>query len=312
VIHGTGTREIDRLGGLARPMAGTASLFAIGAAAICGLPPLNGFVSELLIYVGLLRVDGDGIRGAWSVAPLTVPLLAMAGALAIACFVKAFGTVFLGPFRSEAAARAHEAPPGMRLAMLLLALGCIGIGALPVLVMPALDRVVLDWVRLDAPPPPLAELVPWAPLMGINAVLVLGALGFALFVRGRSRLGAAAPTVTWDCGYARPGATMAYTASSFAQILVGVYGWLLRPRSEGGVPGELFPPAVSFHSHVPEQVMEGVLAPLWAGFRRTLHPLRAVQQGRVQQYLVYVLLTVCVLLASLYPLGEILMRWLGW
>jgi hydrogenase-4 component B len=236
----------------------------------------------------------------------------MAGALAIACFVKAFGTVFLGPFRSEAAARAHEAPPGMRLAMLLLALGCIGIGALPVLVMPALDRVVLDWVRLDAPPPPLAELVPWAPLMGINAVLVLGALGFALFVRGRSRLGAAAPTVTWDCGYARPGATMAYTASSFAQILVGVYGWLLRPRSEGGVPGELFPPAVSFHSHVPEQVMEGVLAPLWAGFRRTLHPLRAVQQGRVQQYLVYVLLTVCVLLASLYPLGEILMRWLGW
>jgi hydrogenase-4 component B len=312
VIHSAGTREIDRLGGLARPMADTASLFAIGAVAICGLPPLNGFVSELLIYLGLLRINADGIEGVWSVAPLTVPLLAMAGALAIACFVKAFGSVFLGPFRSEAAARAHEAPSGMRLAMLLLALGCIGIGALPLLVMPALDRVVQAWVRLDSPPPPLAELVPWAPLMGINAVLVLGALGFALLVRSRSRLRTAAQTVTWDCGYARPGSTMAYTASSFAQILVGLFSWLLRPRSQGAVPSEPFPPAGSFHTHVPEQVMEGILAPLWAGFRRTLIPLRAVQQGRIQQYLMYVLLTVCVLLASLYPLGEILLRWLGW
>ena len=311
VIHATGTREIDRLGGLARPMANTASLFAIGAAAICGLPPLNGFVSELLIYIGLLRIDADAIEGAWSAAPLAIPLLALAGALAIACFVKAFGSVFLGPNRSEQAARAREAPTGMLLAMLLLALGCIGLGALPILVMPALDRVVQTWVRLDSPPP-LAELVPWQPLMGINAVLVLGVLGFALLVRTRSRHAAATPTVTWDCGYARPSATMAYTASSFAQILVGLYSWLLRPRAEGAVPSALFPSAVSFHTRVPERVMEGVLGPLWAGFRRTLVPLRTVQQGRIQQYLLYVLLTLCVLLASLYPLDEILLRWLGW
>ena len=312
VVYGAGTREIDRLGGLAKPMAHTASLFAIGAAAICGLPPLNGFVSELLIYLGLLRINGDGIRGAWSVAPLTIPLLAMAGALAIACFVKAFGSVFLGPHRSEQAARAHEAPSGMLLAMLALALGCIGIGALPVFVMPALDRVIETWVRLDSPPPPLAELVPWPPLMGINAVLVVGALGFALLVRSRSRRGTPAQTVTWDCGYARPGSSMAYTASSFAQILVGLYAWLLRPRSLGAVPSQLFPPAGSFHTRVPEQVVEGVLAPLWAGFRRTLIPLRAVQHGQIQQYLVYVLVTLCVLLASLHPLGDILLRMLGW
>src|SRR5512134_2523321 len=68
VIHGAGTREIDRLGGLARPMARTASLFGVGAAAICGLPPLNGFVSELLIYVGLLRITGDGHDGLWYAA----------------------------------------------------------------------------------------------------------------------------------------------------------------------------------------------------------------------------------------------------
>ena len=312
VIHGAGTREIDRLGGLAKPMARTAALFAIGAAAICGLPPLNGFVSELLIYVGLLRVTGDGVDGVWSVAPLAVPLLAMSGALAIACFVKVFGTVFLGPLRSEQAAKAHEAPPAMLLAMLPLALGCVGVGTLPVFVMPLLDRVVGAWVRLDAPAPSLAELLPWQLLMGTNAVLVAGVLAGAVALRWRYRGRTDAKGVTWDCGYARPVPTMAYTASSFAQILVDLHAWLLRPRSEDPVAREVFPPARRFHVHVPEHVLEGVLSPLWAQFRRTLLPLRAVQHGRIQQYLMYVLLTLCVLLASLFPIPELLMRLLGW
>jgi hydrogenase-4 component B len=311
-IHGAGTREIDRLGGLARPMPRTASLFAIGAVAICGLPPLNGFVSELMIYVGLFRIGGDGIDGEWSLAPLAAPLLALAGALAIACFVKVFGTVFLGPARSEGAARAHESPPGMIGAMMLPALGCIGIGALPVLVLPALDRVIQTWSRLDSPPPPLAELMPWVPLMGMNAGLVVGVILVALAVRSRARRRTPAQTVTWDCGYVRPSPTMAYTASSFGQILVGLYSWLLHPRSQEAVAKELFPAARSLHTSVPERVIEDVLTPLWAGFRRGLIPFRALQQGRVQQYLLYILLTLCALLASLFPIDRILVRFVGW
>ena len=108
--------------------------------------------------------------------------------------------------------------------------------------------------------------------MGMNAALVAGVLAVALIapqplpargLRRRRSPGTA--------GTRGPTATMAYTASSFAQILVGLYGWLLRPRSRGRRPAaELFPPARSFHTSVPEQVMEGVLAPLWAGFRRAL------------------------------------------
>jgi hydrogenase-4 component B len=311
VIHGAGTREIDRLGGLARPMAFTGTLVAIGAAAICGLPPLNGFVSELLIYVGLFRVTGDRVDGVWSVAPLAVPLLAMAGALAIACFVKVFGTVFLGPPRSQSAAHVHEAPSAMLLAMLPLAVGCIGIGMLPALALPTLDRVIAAWSRLEPPPPSLAELLPWQLVMTTNAVLVAGVVAgaFALRFSSRRRTKAA---VTWDCGYARPGPTMAYTASSFAQILVDLHGWLLRPRSADPTSRDAFPAARSFHSEVPEHVVEGVLGPLWAGFRRSLTPIRALQQGRIQQYLAYVLLTLCVLLASLAPISELVRRFLGW
>jgi hydrogenase-4 component B len=312
VIRGAGVREIDRLGGLGRSMGSTSALFAIGAAAICGLPPLNGFVSELMIFIGLLRIGTDGVDGVWSVAPLAAPLLAMAGALAVACFVKVFGSVFLGPSRSEGALRAHESPPGMLLAMLLLALGCIAIGTLPVLVIPVLDPVVGAWARMETPPPSLAELLPWRPLMAANGVLVAGVCAAALLLRQRSRRRVPALAVTWDCGYANPQPSMAYTASSFAQILVGLYAWLLRPRTAKGVSSEVFPLARSFHATVPEQVIDGVLTPFWAGFRRRLGPLRVVQQGRIQQYLVYVLLTLCVLLASLFPIGRILARFFGW
>lgn len=312
VVHAAGTREIDRLGGLAKPMGQTAALFALGAAAICGLPPLNGFVSELLIYVGLFRTAADGVAGSWAVAALAAPLLALAGALAIACFVKAFGAVFLGPSRSEAAARAHEAPASMRAAMALLAAGCVAIGVLPALFVPLLDPVVSSWLRLEPPPPPLAELLPFAPLMAVNALVGAAVLAGALLPGLRSRRRAPANAVTWDCGYARPAPTMAYTASSFAGILVGLYAWLLRPRAQSAVCAEPFAPQRSFHSSVPEQVLEGAVLPLWGGLRRLLVPVRAFQHGRIQQYLAYVLLTLCLLLGALFPFGELAARFLGW
>ncbi|HVN37643.1 MAG TPA: proton-conducting transporter membrane subunit [Myxococcota bacterium] len=311
-IHAVGTREIGRFGGLARSMPRTASLFAIGSVAICGLPPLNGFVSELLIYVGLMRVDAGSSAGAASFAPLAAPLLAMAGALAIACFVKVFGAVFLGPVRSEAAARAHEPPHAMLLAMTPLALGCVAIGVFPAVLMPTLDHVVRAWAPLELPPPSLSTLVPWPELMATNGALIAIALAGALWIRSRSLRRGTARAVTWDCGYARPGPRMAYTASSFADILVGLHGWLLRPRAENAVSSESFPASRSFHSSVRDPVMESVLAPLWAGVRRLLVPLRVVQQGRVQQYLVYVLVTLCLLLASLFSIEGVLMRLLGW
>ncbi|HXV37150.1 MAG TPA: hydrogenase, partial [Myxococcota bacterium] len=252
------------------------------------------------------------VAGAWSIAPLAAPLLALAGALAVACFVKAFGAVFLGPSRSAGAERAHESPPSMLVAMSALAFGCIAIGALPAFVMPVLDRVVNTWIPLRAAPVSLAELVPWHAVMAVNAALVALALIAALVLRMRAARRPAAQSITWDCGYSQPAPTMAYTASSFAQILVDLYRWLLRPRAESAVSKQLFAPPQSFHSAVPEPVMEGVLAPLWLDVRRALLPLRALQQGRVHRYLVYMLLTLCALLASLVPLEDMLVRFFGW
>ncbi|TNF22455.1 MAG: hydrogenase, partial [Deltaproteobacteria bacterium] len=115
-IHAAGTRLIDRLGGLAHRQPVTAFAFLVGAVAISGLPPLNGFASELLVYLGLFDAAQ---HGAPAVA-LAAPALALTGALALACFVKVYGVVFLGAPRTPEAAAAHPAPPSMRAPMLAL------------------------------------------------------------------------------------------------------------------------------------------------------------------------------------------------
>ena len=125
-------------------------------------------------------------------------------------------------------------------------------------------------------------------------------------------LSPAARALTWDCGYARPAPTMAYTAASFAQILVDLNAWLLRPRASSAVAAELFAGSRSFHSSVSEPVIDLGLSPLWRRLRSSLRPLRAFQRGSIQQYLVYVLLTLCVLLAGLFSLRGLADRLLAW
>ncbi|MGC8625756.1 MAG: proton-conducting transporter membrane subunit, partial [Phycisphaerae bacterium] len=173
VIHSARTRDIDALGGLAKSMPITAGLFLIGAVAICGLPPLNGFVSEWFIYMGLLHTIP-----VLTILGFAAVILTMVGALAAACFTKAYGTVFLGTARS-AAHHGHEAGPAMWLPMLMLAGGCIAIGIGPEFVAPLLDHVIHDWTH--QPLPTLASLVPLPALTLINVGLIAAmAVGFVL------------------------------------------------------------------------------------------------------------------------------------
>ena len=137
VVHATGSRDLERLGGLGHTMPFTAAAFLAGSWAICGLPPLNGFVSEWLIYLAAFQGLAF-LHPGWSV--LALAALAMIGALAAACFAKVYGVVFQGRARSPEAARAAEVSLAMRAPMGVLACACIGLGAAPLLVAPALAR----------------------------------------------------------------------------------------------------------------------------------------------------------------------------
>jgi len=144
VLHATGTREMSRLGGLWQRMPWTAGLFALGAVAVVGLPPLNGFVSEWLIYLGLFDAVAGKQASAWVAMPAAI-LLGLAGALALATFAKAGAMIFLGAARTKSAALAHECGNWMRGPMLALAGICLGLGLVPTLVWPALTSAAGAW-----------------------------------------------------------------------------------------------------------------------------------------------------------------------
>src|SRR5581483_2548443 len=210
VLHATGTREMSRLGGLWRGMPWTAGLFALGAAAISGLPPLNGFISEWLIYLGLFDALAPPGAAALAAVPAVV-LLAMTGALALACFIKACGVVFLGAPRTPAAENVHESGWWMRGPMLVLAGACVAIGLAPVFFWPAVMQAVAAWNpgwSGAAAPASLRTLGTCNLSLAVGAVVAAILLGWWTRKRGRRR------ALTWDCGYAVPTARMQYTAGS--------------------------------------------------------------------------------------------------
>ncbi|OGR39794.1 MAG: hypothetical protein A2051_06580 [Desulfovibrionales bacterium GWA2_65_9] len=306
VDHAAHTRQLDQLGGLSKTMPWTARMFLVGAVAICGLPPLNGFVSELFVYLGLFRtVAVAGVDA--SAAMLAVPVLAMIGALAVACFVKVYGAVFLGEPRTPAAGKAHESALSMRAAMAVLALLCAFIGLAPVLVVPVLDTVMAVIVPASgAAAPGLGSLVP---LETISVLAVALAAATLLLGLAACRRASKAPqTGTWDCGYAQPTSRMQYTASSLAQMIVEMFGWVLRPHVQEPRIEGLFPQPTKMQSHVDEVVLDRMLVPLGRRVEHWFAWFHQFQQGLTQHYVLYILIAVVLMLGSLIPVDGYLAR----
>ena len=293
VLHATGTREMDRMGGLLKVLPITGASFLLGAVAICGLPPLNGFVSEWFLYLGLL----DGISrpaSAWPWGALAVPVLALIGALALACFVKAFGVVFLGEPRRTVLHPAPEAP-AMAWPMITLAAICVFLGLAPALMPPLLDPVVAVAAALPSSAlPSLAAKAALKPLSAFVAALaLLLAAGLAVALRS---VAAARKDGTWACGYAAPKPSMQYTSSSFASWTVGLFRWALRPVAPAPLLARPFAKPSHFESHVDDTVLHWLLLPVFRAGARLASWGRLFQQGRIQIYLVYVFLTIVVLM----------------
>jgi hydrogenase-4 component B len=303
VLHATGTGELDRLGGLLKRMPITGATFLIGAAAISGLPPLNGFVSEFLIYlgavVGLGSTPHDAL--AWPLmGVLVVGGLALIGGLAAACFTKAFGIVFLGEPRSDEAAHAHEAGAAMRWPMIVLAGLCVLIGLAaplwPLAFQPAVAAVLPQTMRA-------AVMVSTSRAVGsltgvvFGSYILLGLIVLITHVRRKLLAGRRVEeSVTWDCGYVAPTPRMQYTASSFARPLTLLFRLFLQPCDDIHPPHGLFPKHASLHTHTPDLFRRYIYEPLFLAIAWLASKLRWLQEGRIQIYVLYIALTILVLL----------------
>lgn len=295
LIHATGSRVIDRFGGVARRMPMTAAAFLVGSAAIVGLPPLNGFVSEWVVYQALLRGGiGTNLRDAMQLTGLAAVALALIGALALACFVKVVGVLYLGSPRDPVATAAREPAGGMVYPVVALAAACVAIGVLPIAVVPAAVRVGAVVAGIE-PGMIGAEITAAGPAtaftLGLTAALLALWTARAVMTRRLPRLQSA----TWGCGYAAATPRMAYTASSFAAPLLGIF------RSVAGV--HTTRTAAGFATHAADPVLDRVMLPAWHGLRVAAAGLRPLQRGGLQLYLLYVVAAVVTVLVYLLVAG---------
>ena len=302
VQSAAGTRDLNLLGGLARRMPATALVFGVGAAAISGLPPLNGFAGEWLTFQGLLGAGGDALLSPLARAGALVGVagLATAAALALACFVKAAGMGFLALPRGAGAAAASETGRSMRTAMSGLALLCVALGV----AAGAAGGVGAGVAGSVLPIAPGATTSLAAPMAGLGAVyaaapvaLLVAVIAAVTWLAGR-RGRAARRVPTWACGIV-PEPAFEYTATSYAKLIRLYFGPVLRPRREITVevhPGTPFPRVVRYHGRVSHVIDERLYVPLHRAAVAGAQLVRRLQSGSLQLYLAYAVTTLVVLL----------------
>jgi formate hydrogenlyase subunit 3/multisubunit Na+/H+ antiporter MnhD subunit len=301
VQHGAGTRDLEHLGGLSRRMPRAAGLFAVGALALAALPPLNGFATEWLLYLGLFHGVTANIPLGSAAASIALGLLALVGALGAAGFVRLFGILFLGQPRSDSAAHAHDVRGPMLAVMAGLAALCVAIGLAPAL---ALRAVAAPLAQLLGSADGALSLEPAALTLAPLSALSL-ALWFAVAVVGatlvaRLRRGSRAQDETWACGYAAPAARTQYGALSFSQPFSrGVLPRLLAPRTrlEGPRLRGICPPAGALRADYAEPIVARIYQPLFSAAASSFTRLRLLQQGNVQLYVAYIMIAVVAALA---------------
>ena len=309
VLHATHTRDMEKMGGLIKRMPKTAFFFLIGAVAISALPPLNGFVSEWLTYQSLLQGFGTTDSLVRLMFPLSGAMLALTGALAAACFVKAFGITFLAQPRSEQAAQAHEASPPMLLGMGLLTGACVFLGLFPTLFLRLFDPLTQQLIGQHLPDY-LIRGDGWVlgsakGLGGTVSTLGIALMGICLLPiplvlwlffgrRTKVRIGP-----TWDCGLRGLTPQMEYTATGFSKPIRMIFKALFRPRRE--VQREYdyspyFAKTLHFESHIEEAFVTRLYRPLNRTILRLSRRMRALQAGSIQAYLIYIFITLLLLL----------------
>jgi formate hydrogenlyase subunit 3/multisubunit Na+/H+ antiporter MnhD subunit len=303
ILHATGLRDLNAMGGLIRTMPATAFYFLVGALAISALPPLNGFVSEWLTFQAALQaplLEHGVVR---SLVPLFAATLALAGALTAMCFVKVFGVAFLGRPRRAAEARpTGDASLPERLGLAWLTAGCFVLGLFPAAMLLMLNRVgqsltgsalsnealESSWLWLVPTAPARASYSPVIFLLVVLAVVLITVRLVRLFYHGRIRV--ADP---WDCGFPEQTTRMQDTADAFGQPIRHVFGPLYLMKRHLPGPDE---PNPKYSIKVEDRHWYWLYLPVARLTEYVSSKVGLLQRGRISIYLLYSFLTLIALL----------------
>ena len=301
VLHATGERNLGRLGGLIHRMPWVAWLTLVGALAIAGLPPLNGFVSEWLLLQAFLFAHQVPQPFVNMLLPLGAALLVLAAALAAYVMVKFFGVIFLGQPREPSLARAHDAGRLERLGLLWLAAGCFALGLLPAHVVAGLGRVTAqlglpslagagaNWWLLVPIADREASYAPVLFLVAVAAVVLLAFVAVSVLYHRRVRIGP-----PWDCGFGNLDPRMQDTAEGFGQPIRHIFQPFFAMTRELPTP---FDRAPRYSVVISDRIWRAAYAPIGGLVQKVADRVAWIQQGRIGIYLLYSFVTLLLLLA---------------
>jgi len=311
ILTATGERDMEHLGGLIRGMPLTAFTFLAGCMAISALPPLNGFVSEWLIFQAILLSPEVPSWGIKLIVPTVGVMLALSAALAAACFVKAFGVTFLGRPRTTVAAGAREVDRWSLAAMFILAGLCLLIGIVPAPIIDTLAPVVN---MLVAERMPVQSADPWLSIVPIaesrssyNGLLVFVFIAISTLAaieiihRFASRAVRRGPA--WDCGFPDPSPATQYTAGGFAQPIRRVFSVLFDAREDVTMPAPGDTAAARLTIRLRDFTWDLLYAPISRAVWFATDNLNHLQFLSIRNYLslVFVALIALLLGVSIWP-----------
>jgi hydrogenase-4 component B len=305
VMRQTGTGNLNDLGGLIKKMPWTAGLFLLGSLAISGLPFFNGFISEMFIYAAAITgtVKGAGVLP--MMTALVVLSLAIIGALALACFSKAFGTVFLGLARDKTLKTIQPIPSFMLTGMLFLALFIVFIGMCSLAVVPFIAKPIEQLVGNGAisvlmPLMELTENLTISLALTFALMIILIAVRFLLLKRHE-----VLNAETWGCGYTKPDPSMQYSASSFAEPLTDTFSTILNVKKSEPFSQELFPQEKwKFSSQVNDWILNNLFLPTAKIIDKLLALLRWVQCGKAGVYVLYIIAVLAGLIIWMFAIWK--------
>ncbi|MBI2355510.1 MAG: hydrogenase 4 subunit B [Deltaproteobacteria bacterium] len=312
VLHATHERNMEEMGGLIHRMPWTSALFLIGCVSIAALPPFNGFVSEWLTFQAFLFSPALHRPILSLLIPLGAALLALTGALAAACFVKAFGVTFLGHWRGHHhIQQVREAGWSMRIGMLLAALTCFLLGIFPTVVITWMDvlsrQMVGGKIATSAGAFGWMWLTPYsherASYSGFNVFIGILAVVLVAWLLLHARKAGIRRVPIWDCGFEKLTPRMQYTATSFAMPIRRIFGFLFAIREESHAVEPLrhaaYPQRLQYRLRVRDRFWGWIYEPLREIAFFLARKIGNLQQGRIQVYLLYSFVTIIVLLVFL-------------
>lgn len=299
----THTRNIESLGGLIKKMPYTGLLFLIGSIAICGLPPFNGFVSEILIYAGMLLGLPSPELSLFITLIVSISGLALVGTMAMLCFSKAAGMIFLGESRTDAVKRVDgDVSAVMILPMSILAFATFYIGVFPHYIMDFILTPVSLFLR-EAPIKPLLHNVA-SLVQTLSLFFLLFLLIFILIFVIRYFMNKKSTThVTWGCGYDKPNPHMQYTSSSYVNLFVSTLKPLFKRVSHVKKPKDLFPREAYYEVEIEDIEEAYIVKPLIKWDEKLLTKFERIQNGNIQQYILFGLIFLVVAIIGVIFIG---------